>query len=276
MTTLNLFTSYWHWNFPALIIAVFLAAFHFITNGKKFNKRSYLFMGGILLFLFTTFSPIDFLAQYYLFSAHMVKHIIILLIVPPMLLSSTDAKYLKKVVNNKHFKQIGKYIFHPIIAWVMGVGSMWLWHIPSLFALLESSPVLQIFQMISLLILGLIFIWPVFNPAGYKKLQPLQSSLYLFTACVGCTVLGIFMTFAPAGIYTPYYVGSNASVLYLIKSKWGITSAIDQQMGGLIMWVPACFVYLTNILISLTKWYQNSDNEIYTRKNPVTKKLNLS
>jgi putative membrane protein len=113
--------------------------------------------------------------------------------------------------------------------------------------------------MLSLIVLGIIFIWPVFTPISLKKMEPLQSALYLFSACVGCTVLGIFITFAPLGLYTVYYTGSNASVLNLIQNNWGINSEVDQQMAGLIMWVPACFVYLTNIMIKLFKWYKSSE-----------------
>ena len=69
-------------------------------------------------------------------------------------------------------------------------------------------------------------------------------------------------------MYTSYYYGSNKVILNMIQNNWGITPEIDQQMGGLIMWVPACIVYLTNILISLSKWYkiqevENSDEIIF-------------
>ncbi len=275
MTTMNLFFSYWNFNTTAFIIALLLSVFHFATNGYKLNKKSYLYFGGIFLFILATFSPLAFLAQY-LFSAHMIKHIIILLIIPPMLLSSTDNKFLNKVINISPIRKIGDKLFYPITAWLLGVGSMWLWHIPKLYKLMQQSQLLQTFQMISLLILGLIFIWPVFTPTKYKKLQALQASLYLFTACVGCTILGIFITFAPANMYAQFLYGSNTAVLNLIHSKWGITSEIDQQMGGLIMWIPACFVYLTNVMISLIKWYSKADKDIYKRKNLVNKKLNLS
>ena len=117
------------------------------------------------------------------------------------------------------------------------------------------------FQMLSLLVLGAFFIWPVFTPVKWKKLNALQSSLYLFTACVGCTVLGIFITFAPQDLYTTYLNGSDPAILSLIRDNWGITPDVDQQMGGLIMWVPACFVYLSYILISLSKWFTSTEQE---------------
>ncbi len=255
MNTMTILTQFWHWNIPAIIITVLLVAFHYASNGYKFTQKSFLFFFGILLFLFATVSPLDFLGHYYLFSAHMTEHIMILLIIPPMLLASTDASFLNKMLNKPWFKKFGNFFFHPLIAWMMGVGSMWFWDIPSLYNLAKSSPVLQVIHMVSLLILGAIFIWPVFSPVEFKKLQPLQTALYLFTACVGCTVLGILITFAPAGLYTSYMLGNNTAILNMIQIDWGITPSIDQQIGGLIMWVPACIVYLTNILIGFSKWY---------------------
>jgi len=297
MTTLKFITTYWNLDIIAIVIAIALIVFHFITNGNTFNKKSLLFLSGVTLYIIATCSALNYLADYYLYSAHMVKDIIILLIVPPMLLSSTNPDFLKKIVNRPGFDKIGKILFHPLVAWILGVGSMWLWNFPDIFYLLEDSPWLKLLQMISLLIFGLIFIYPVFAPIKYHKLHPLQSAIYLFTACVGCTIMGIMITFAPAFIYTPYFAGpvfwccgiqtagpaasiyaagSNAAISNLIQSNWGISAKIDQQMAGLIMWIPACFVYLTNIMISLTKWYAKSGSETYTRKNVLKEKLNLS
>jgi putative membrane protein len=277
MTNLKFFFSFWHLDAPSLIIAAALVIFHYITNGYRFHKKSYLYFSGVLLFLLSTLSPLSFLAKYYLFSAHMLKHIIILLIVPPMLVSSTNPDFLRKFFKNKMPRSTGKFLFYPIVSWTLGVGSMWVWHIPSLYLEMEKSPLLQLLQMISLLILGVIFIYPVYTPISFRKLHPLQCSLYLFTACVGCTVLGILITFAPAGIYTTgTTIGNNPAVLNLIKDQWGINSSTDQQMGGLIMWVPACFVYLSNVLIIISKWYRLSEHDISIDDDELlTKKLKL-
>jgi putative membrane protein len=189
----------------------------------------------------------------------MIQHIILLLVIPPMLLVGLDPRVLHKYMDKPGCLKAGNVLFNPILDWILGVGSMWVWHIPSVFKAMKHSETLMTFQMLSLLILGAFFIWPVFTPVKWKRLNPLQSSLYLFTACVGCTVLGIFITFAPEDLYTTYLNGSNIAILDLIRNGWGISPDIDQQMGGLIMWVPACIVYLTYILISLSRWFSSSD-----------------
>lgn len=261
MNTWSFLFRNWHWNIFALIIIVLLISFHVITNGYKLRKKSKYFFSGIILLFLSTFSSLDYLGRNYLFSAHMVEHIILLLVVPPLLLTGTNKDFLEKIFKKEKYNRIGRIIFNPFIAWFLGVGSMWFWHIPSVFRLMEHYPLVHLIQMASLIVLGLIFIWPVFTPIQFKKMDALQSTLYLFLACVGCTVLGILITFAPAGIYTIYYTGNNTTVLNLIQNKWGINAEIDQEMGGLIMWVPACFVYLTNIMITIYKWYKKPDFE---------------
>ena len=259
MTTWKFLFSNWHWNIFSLIIVVSLILFHFISNGYKLKKESKYFISGIILIILSTFSSLDYLGHNYLFSAHMVEHILLLLVIPPLLLTGTSKEFLEKIFAKARYNKIGKIIFNPLITWFLGVGSMWFWHIPYLFKYTKEYPFVHFIQMISLIVLGVIFIWPVFTPIRLKKMNPLQSALYLFSACVGCTVLGIFITFAPLGLYTVYYTGSNTTVLNLIQNNWGINSEVDQQMAGLIMWVPACFVYLTNIMIKLFKWYKNPE-----------------
>ncbi len=250
----------WHINSTALILAILLFAFHYTSNGKRFTGKSFYFFSGIALLLLVTQSPLEFLGHHYLFSAHMLQHVVILLIVPPLLLAGTEGRYFEKFVQKNAIKKTGSFLFHPVIAWLLGVGSMWFWHIPALIMAMKSSPSLMALHITSLLILGIIFIWPVYAPLAFQKLTPLQSAVYLFTACVGCTTLGIFITFGPAGLFTSYLTGNQVEVLTLIRSRWGITPAIDQQIGGLIMWVPACIVYVTNTVVTLGKWFSNQNN----------------
>jgi cytochrome c oxidase assembly factor CtaG len=261
MTGAEIWMNEWHWNTVAFIIALVLSVFHFITNGNRLTRKSYLFFAGILLFLIVTFSPLAFLGHHYLFSAHMVQHILLLLIIPPLLLAGTSPTYLNRLVTRKWFSRTGNVLFRPLIAWIAGIGSMWLWHWPFLFNIMLHSPVVHVLEMISLLVFGTIFIWPVFTPVQWRKLQALQVIPYLFTACVGCTVLGIFITFAPQGLYTSFFHGHDMLVTGIINGMWGITPAIDQQMAGLIMWVPACVVYVTNIMITLARWYFATDEQ---------------
>jgi len=278
MTTSELFISYWHIDLTAVMLAAIFSFWHWVANGRKFLKGSRIFFTGIALLLLLMMSPIEYLGDNHLFSAHMIVHIILLLVIPPMLISGTNPAYLEKLVKKPFFQKAGKIFFHPVSGWILGVGSMYVWHIPSVYyAMMQSSWLMEI-QVISLLFCGFIFNWPVFSPVHFKRLKSLESVLYLFSACVGCTILGIFIAFAPDEIYTAIYTspgyvlcngpadfyssvlpGANQAMEILITKSWGITANVDQQMGGLIMWVPACIIYISNILIALNKWYHNAE-----------------
>ena len=189
-----------------------------------------------------------------LFSAHMTQHILALLVIPPLLLAGTYRRYLIRLSRKNWFKKTGNVIFHPVLAWTVGVGSMWVSHIPGLMMSMKGSGTVMDLQTVSLLLLGLIFIWPVFTPLRLRKLDPLQSSIYLFLACVGCTALGILITFSPSGLFTNEMTDMGVNIVTTVRSNWGMTMDMDQQIGGLIMWVPACLIYLSYVLITLFRW----------------------
>ena len=214
-----------------------------------------MFFSAVILFILVTISPLDFLSKYYLFSAHMVQHIVLLLIIPPLILSGTDKDFLEKVFRSGFLKKAGNFLFYPLVAWFLGVGSMWIMHLPAFMMKMNDSAFLMDTQMIILPVLGWFFIWPVYSPISFRRLEPLQSSAYLFLACVGCTVLGILITFAPADMFTGGMQPENLNLIKMIHSDWGINDSTDQMMGGLIMWVPACIIYLTNIMIILLRWF---------------------
>lgn len=261
MTLEYILLKYWSFNIPAAIIIAGLVTFHFVTNRYRLTKKSINFFIGIFLFFLLTFSPIEFIGHYYLFSVHMIQHILLLLVIPPLLMTGTNKEFFQRLIDKPGFRKFGNFFFHPIAAWLVGVSSMWVWHAPLLFMAMMHSQAVHIIEMLSLLTAGLIFAWPVFTPVRFKKLNPLSGSLFLFTACIGCTILGIFITFAPAGFYSTYMTGSDQAILNFFQFNMGITPDVDQEAAGLIMWVPACLIYLTIIMILIARWYSKPERE---------------
>ncbi len=131
---------------------------------------------------------------------------------------------------------------------------MWFWHVPALCDAATSNGIVRAVQIISLLALGTLFWLPIIG-SGWR-LPPLGGVFYLFSACIACTLLGIFITFAPISV-CPIFMHpmGDAQVLSMIRDQWKLTPAIDQEIGGLLMWVPACMIYLSGIVCLLAKWY---------------------
>lgn len=255
------------WSFEpwVFIFALALLGVYAVLPGSRLDGKFLLFTSGVMLIVLTLVSPLDYLGRNYLFSAHMVEHILLLLVIPLMLLSGVPERAAERALMVPLAGGIIKFLGSPVPAWLLGVGSMWVWHMPSLHETVMRSESLYIAQQISFVLTGVIFWWPVFAPVRAARLSPLSSTLYLASACLGCTVLGMLITFAGAGFY-PSYVNpaDSAGILSYLRNDLCITPGVDQQIGGLTMWVPGCLIYLTASLITLARWYASPESDPVT------------
>jgi cytochrome c oxidase assembly factor CtaG len=111
-------------------------------------------------------------------------------------------------------------------------------------------------QTVSLVAMGVAFWWPIVGPRLDQRLADPGAVAYLFLACVACSLLGIIIAFSPVEVCAAYLEPADPlGVLPLVRGQWGLTPAVDQQLGGLLMWVPGCAVYASSILAVLARFY---------------------
>jgi putative membrane protein len=248
MTTYQFLTTAWRWNSTLLIFCALALAGYFLAFRRQ-GRAAYL-VAALVVFLFALISPVSALADGYLFSAHMVQHILLVLIVPALLLLSLPRSF--------SLSRSLPVFTHPFIGWIAGVGAMWLWHAPALCNAATTSRAVFTIQTTSLLLMGTVFWWQVLAPRDAERLSPAAGIVYLFTACTACSILGIILTFAPVSICPVYqHPTDRLGMLGTIRGNWGLTSDKDQQIGGLLMWVPMCLIYLTAILAQLARWHSH-------------------
>lgn len=225
----------WDWE-PSVVIGCALLAIGFLVFTRGRQRSIWYFLSGVLVLLLDLVSPLDVLGDQYLFSAHVVQHLLLAMAVPPLLIAGLPALRLPEV--------------NAPVAWLLGVGAMVSWHIPLLFNAALANDGLHIVQHLSFLVTGTIFWWTL------RRLPPLTAISYLFGACLACSVLGAALTFARPGLYPAYLNPEDRlGLLLLIREGWGLDPKTDQQLGGLLMWVPGCFVYLSAILMTVVRWY---------------------
>jgi putative membrane protein len=249
MTTYQFLTTAWEWNPTLLFLCLLTLVGYFLAFGLR-GRPAY-FVGALVIFLVALVSPLNALADGYLFSAHMVQHILLVLIVPALLLLSLP--------HSLSIPRPLRTFTHPLIGWIAGVGAMWLWHAPALCNAATTLRAVSVIQTTSLLLMGSVFWWQILAPCNADRLSPPAGIVYLFTACTACSILGIILTFAPVSICPAYQQPvDRLGILGTIRGQWGLTSDRDQQIGGLIMWVPMCLIYLTAILAQLVRWHSDS------------------
>lgn len=249
-------TSLWNWASPAWLVAA--SGFVFYLLAALHPKRgSLLLFGGAMALLVLAFvSPIGVLADGYLFSAHMVQHLLLLLIVPLLLLKSLPEATIAKWIGKPQSPAL------PILGWICGVGAMWLWHVPSLCNAATQSPLLGVARDASLVAAGLLFWWPIYAPCERCRMEPLSGMVYLFSACLGCTLLGIYITFTSILVCPAFANPVDRIGIVNQLYNLGFTPSVDQQLGGLLMWVPPCLMYVVAIMGLLSRWYADSPRTI--------------
>jgi putative membrane protein len=181
-----------------------------------------------------------------LFSAHMMQHEILMLVAAPLFVMGQPliaflkaipgrwARHLVQWTKPAWFQATWRLATQPFVAWLFHAVVLWTWHIPSLFHAALESEVVHALQHVSFLLSALLFWWAVFH--GRQRAMSYGAGvLYMFTTAVHSGVLGALITLATVTWY-PDYAHRTAA--------WGLTPLEDQQLGGLIMWVPACTVYI--------------------------------
>lgn len=246
MNTAHFLATAWFWS--PLAFCVTAAALIAYLRHFGWTPRAWWIIAAAGVFLLTLTSPLAALAQGYLFSAHMLQHILLLLAVPALaLMALPETTQIPRPIAR---------LLNPAFCWACGVGAMWIWHVPAFCDAAASSRSVSTVQTLSLLTLGAAFWWQLLAPRESQRIAPLSAVVYLFAACTACTVMGIILTFSPVTVCRAYlHPVDGLGLLPMIYGDWGMTPPRDQQVGGLIMWVPMCLVYLCAIFGQLARWY---------------------
>lgn len=257
MSTVGLLSSLWRFD-PLAVAACIATATVLLARRSELGPRAIWLGSAVVVLVAALASPIGSLADGYLFSAHMLQHLLLVLVVPPLALLGWPAR------RNARPSLLRRRL-HPLVPWLLGVGAMWLWHEPKLCDAASSSPIVHRVQELSLLAMGTAFWWPVLAPREGARLSPLAGILYLFTACAACTLLGIIITFSPVEVCSVFaHPVDRLGVMPLVRDGWGLSAEKDQQVGGLLMWVPACLVYAAGIMGQLARLF--AEHEVTARE----------
>ena len=275
----------WHdlwrtWTFePLVTISLALTAFLFIAGLRKLWLESgtnrgirrweaTMFAGGWLALFVALISPLHSWGRV-LFSAHMTQHEVLMLVAAPLLVLGRPliafmwaipmswARQLGAITRLSWFAATWRVITVPLFAWLIHAIALWVWHIPMLFDAVLNNELIHSLQHISFLFSAILFWWALVH-GGRGWMGYGAALLYVFTTSLHSGLLGAFLTFST----TVWYPGYNG-----LTRSWELTPLEDQQLGGLIMWIPAGLVYAIAGLALLAGWIleaeRRADNRTY-------------
>jgi putative membrane protein len=198
-------------------------------------------------------SPIDAWGEA-LFSVHMVQHELLMVVAAPLLVMGRPLEAwtwalpraaphgLFRIANARIFAAVWKVFTEPLGAWAVHAVVLWVWHVPALFQAALENEGIHVLQHASFLASALLFWGSVARRETPRDGVAVAS---LFTTMMHTGALGALLTFAP----TPWYAHYAA-----VGGAFGLSALEDQQLGGLVMWVPAGMTYMVGALALVARW----------------------
>jgi putative membrane protein len=220
--------------------------------------RSAAFLSGLVVLALALLSPIE-AYEGQLFSVHMLQHMLLELVAAPLLLLGAPATLALRAATplvraqllSVLHSRVVTVISFPLLAWVLFAAVNWGWHFSTLYDQALETPWLHDVQHLTFLGAALLFWWPVVgaDPARWRLPHPVRL-FYLFLAMPQNSFLGIALMSAPTALY-PHYL-SNVR-------DWGPTPAVDQSVGGMLMWVGGDVVFLLAMGFVVAAWVRAED-----------------
>ncbi len=239
------------WIGMALLLGAYLAArgpwrTRWPGSAPVTRSQTVWFLLGWLVLLLALVSPLDDISDHYLFSAHMVQHILMTLIAPPFLLLGTPGWMLRPFLRYEPVARTARLLTLPLVAFVLFNVDFLTWHTPVLYeATLEHNSI-HILEHLLFIGTGLLNWWPILSPLPELPRLPYPAQiLYLFLDAVPSTVLGGIFSFASAVAYPTYAAAPRI---------FGISALDDQLFAGLIMAMPGAMIYLLALSIVFFVW----------------------
>ncbi|MAI70675.1 MAG: hypothetical protein CMM01_07165 [Rhodopirellula sp.] len=250
----------WNWWSPVWLVAASIAIFYGRYQGCTSRSNTFCLISGLSVLVFAFVSPLGVLADGFLFSAHMIQHLLLLLVVPLCLvlsLPSSAARITMPVlVGDRSLRQtLRRMITSPMTGWLLGLGAMWFWHVPAFCSAATENYMIGVARTGTFLASGVLFWWPIYSPIKQARLTANNAVVYLFSACLGCTLLGIYITFTTVTVCPAFASPQERLAIMTTLHDAGMNASVDQQLGGLLMWVPPCSLYVAAIVSVLCRWY---------------------
>jgi len=212
------------------------------------------FFAGLAVLFGSLTGPVHDLSDYYLFSVHMVQHLLMAFAMPPLLLYGTPGWMIRPVLGPR-VARLGRLLTRPSSAFAIFNLVIVAWHLPPAYNLAMAVHPVHIVQHLMIMVASVVLWWPVLSPVTEVPRAPYPVQLlYLFVVGLPMVMVSIFITMADEVLY-PYYAAA--------PRVWARLGAhADQHLGGLIMWIPGGLVFLVAISVVFFRWQAAGGDDV--------------
>ncbi len=233
---------------PSVVIGlVLLGGLYVRLGGLRAPRRRVVSLAASLVVLLAALNgPLHDLSDSYLFSAHMVQHLILTLLFPPLFLYGLPADVVRRILGPPWLRRVSARLVRPVAAAAIFTVPIALWHLPLFYEAAMRHHGVHVAQHLVFLATSVVMWWPILSPVPElpRASYPAQL-LYLFLLGIPMSIVGAMITLADAPLY-PFYVEA--------PRVWGLSPMADQQIGGLMMWVPGGLIFWLAMTVVWFRW----------------------
>jgi cytochrome c oxidase assembly factor CtaG len=206
--------------------------------------RPWFFAAGLLVGFIALQSPLDTGGDQYLFCLHMVQHLLLMMVAPPLCILGVVGISLPAPARLGGWRRLWRFAVHPAPATLIFSAVLLVWHIPSLYDATLTTEAIHVVEHISFIAVGVVFWWPIVDPLRGRDRERWVGAFAKIAMLVGSgvppTVLGLIFTVAPHPFYDFY---ARAPRL------WGLTPVADQQLAGVVMFGAGNLIYFAAVVM---------------------------
>jgi len=215
-------------------------------------KQAISYYGALVLFYLAVGSPFDQMGERFLFSAHMVQHVILIYPCAVLLLAGLPAWLVDAWARQALWRPLGRFFTHPVVAGVLYVLVQSVWHVPALYDLALQDRLVHVLEHVTFFGSALLYWWPVMGRSRHwPPMRIAGRMVYLFAVAVGLTPLFAFVTFSPDVLYPTYEFAPR-----LIPN---FSPMDDQLLAGAIMKLSNVVVTFLAFCVVFYAWYRKSE-----------------
>lgn len=217
------------------------------ADRRERRKRIALFTGGMALLWFASDWPMHDLAEGYLYSVHMVQHMIYTLVAAPLLVAGIPAWMWRAILRPRLLGRLFGFATRPVVALIVFNAVLLFTHWPEVVDAAVGSELLHFSLHVLIVGSAVVMWWPVLSPLPERPALPLPGQLmYLFLQSLAPTIPASFLTFGQTLLYPVY--GTFPRI-------WGISAATDQLVAGLIMKLGGGVILWGFIVVVFFNWH---------------------
>lgn len=242
----------------AIGLAVLAGLYLWRARGRSAKQRlsavrQVSFFSALLVVFASLNGPLHDLSDTYLFSAHMIQHLLLTMLFPPLIIAGVPGWMLRPLLANRAVRALAQKITRPIACFAIFNLVIVFWHLPMFYNAAMANHGIHIGEHLMFMSAAVLMWWPLLSQLPeLPRLSYPGQMLYCFLMIMPMSIVAVYITMATQVLYPAYSAAPRITPLSPLD---------DQLLGGLIMWVPGGLIFMIIMTVIFFRWAARGEDD---------------